>query len=62
VIIGGMSSGLGTVLGGLLLDFWNPWAPVTSRRYKDAIAFIILLLILFFRPEGIFKKKETERV
>ena len=63
VIIGGMSSGFGTVLGGLLLGLLEALgAGFVSASYKDAIAFIILLLILFFRPEGLFKKKETERV
>jgi branched-chain amino acid transport system permease protein len=63
VIIGGMSSGLGTVLGGLLLGLLESLgAGYLSASYKDAIAFIILLLILFVRPEGLFRKKETERV
>lgn len=63
VIIGGMSSGLGTVLGGLLLGLLESLgAGYISASYKDAIAFIILLLILFVRPEGLFGKKETERV
>jgi branched-chain amino acid transport system permease protein len=62
-IIGGMSSGLGTVMGGLLLGLLEALgAGFISASYKDAIAFIILLLILFVRPEGLFKKKETERV
>jgi branched-chain amino acid transport system permease protein len=62
VIIGGMSSGLGTVMGGLLLGLLESLgAGFISASYKDAIAFIILLLILFVRPEGLFKKKETER-
>jgi branched-chain amino acid transport system permease protein len=63
VIIGGMSSGFGTVLGGLLLGLLEALgAGFISASYKDAIAFIVLLLILFFRPEGLFTKKETERV
>jgi branched-chain amino acid transport system permease protein len=63
VIIGGMSSGLGTVLGGLLLGLLESLgAGYISASYKDAIAFIILLLILFIRPEGLFKQKETQRV
>jgi len=62
-IIGGMSSGLGTVVGGLLLGILESLgAGLISANYKDAIAFIILLLILFIRPEGIFGKKEMERV
>jgi branched-chain amino acid transport system permease protein len=62
VIIGGMSSGLGTVMGGLLLGLLESLgAGFISASYKDAIAFIILLLILFVRPEGLFGKKETER-
>lgn len=63
VIIGGMTSGLGTVMGGLLLGLLESLgAGYLSASYKDAIAFIILLLILFLRPEGLFGKRETERV
>jgi branched-chain amino acid transport system permease protein len=62
-IIGGMSSGFGTVLGGLILGILESLgAGLISSGYKDAIAFIILLLILFVRPQGIFKKADTERV
>ena len=62
-IIGGMSSGLGTVIGGLLLGILESLgAGLISASYKDAIAFIVLLVILFVRPEGVFKKTETERV
>ncbi|HDQ04434.1 MAG TPA: branched-chain amino acid ABC transporter permease [Deltaproteobacteria bacterium] len=63
VIIGGMSSGMGTIMGGLLLGLLEALgAGFISASYKDAIAFIVLLLILVFRPEGLFRKKETERV
>lgn len=62
-IIGGMGSGLGTVLGGLILGTLESLgAGLISSGYKDAIAFFILLLILFIRPQGLFKKGETERV
>jgi len=62
-IIGGMSSGFGTVLGGLLLGVLESLgAGLISSGYKDAIAFVILLLILFIRPQGLFRKSETERV
>ncbi|ACH39200.1 branched-chain amino acid ABC transporter, membrane protein [Citrifermentans bemidjiense Bem] len=62
-IMGGMGSGLGTVLGGLILGALESLgAGLISSGYKDAIAFCILLLILFIRPQGLFKKGETERV
>ncbi|MCM0081457.1 branched-chain amino acid ABC transporter permease [Geomonas sp. Red32] len=62
-IMGGMGSGLGTVLGGLILGTLESLgAGWISSGYKDAIAFLILLLILFIRPQGLFKKGETERV
>ncbi|WP_298269378.1 branched-chain amino acid ABC transporter permease [Geobacter sp.] len=62
-IIGGMSSGLGTVFGGLILGVLEALgAGLFSSGYKDAIAFIILLLILFIRPQGLFRRGESERV
>lgn len=62
-IIGGMSSGLSTVIGGLILGVLESLgAGLISSGYKDAIAFIILLLILFIRPQGLFGKADSERV
>jgi branched-chain amino acid transport system permease protein len=62
-IIGGLSGGLGTVLGGLLLGMLESLgAGLISSGYKDAIAFIILLLILFIRPQGLFGRAQSERV
>jgi len=62
-IMGGMGSGFGTVFGGLILGTLESLgAGLISSGYKDAIAFLILLLILFIRPQGLFKKGETERV
>ncbi|MBT0666394.1 branched-chain amino acid ABC transporter permease [Geobacter pelophilus] len=62
-IIGGLSGGIGTVLGGLLLGMLESLgAGLISSGYKDAIAFIILLLILFIRPQGLFGKAQTDRV
>jgi len=62
-IVGGMSSGMGTVAGGLIVGILESLgAGLISSGYKDAIAFIILLLILFIRPEGLFVKGESERV
>lgn len=62
-IIGGLSGGIGTVLGGLILGILESLgAGLISSGYKDAIAFVILLLILFLRPQGLFGKAQTERV
>lgn len=62
-IIGGMSYGVGTVAGGLIVGVLESLgAGLISSGYKDAIAFVILLIILFVRPEGLFTKGESERV
>ena len=62
-IVGGMSTGMGTVAGGLLVGVLESLgAGLVSSGYKDAIAFIILLIILLIRPQGLLGKGEAERV
>jgi len=63
VVVGGLGSGLGAVVGGLLVGIIEAMAAgYISSAYKDAIPFILILFILFFMPRGIFGAQVTERV
>ena len=52
--LGGLGNPLGAVVGGLLLGMLEGLGVgYVSSGYKDAIAFLVLLLILFLRPQGL---------
>ena len=62
-ILGGMGNPMGAVAGGLLLGLLESLAAgLISSGYKDAIAFVMLLLVLFLRPSGLFGRASAERV
>ena len=62
-MLGGMGSAVGAVVGGLLLGLAESFgAGLISSKYKDAIAFLIILGVLFVRPQGLLGKKSVERV
>jgi branched-chain amino acid transport system permease protein len=57
-IIGGLGSLLGGVLGGLVLGVAESLATgFISSGYRDAVAFLLLLLVLFLRPQGLLGGK-----
>jgi branched-chain amino acid transport system permease protein len=59
-VIGGLGSIFGGVLGGLVLGVAEAFASgMLSSGYRDAVAFLILLLVLFFRPQGLIGLRST---
>ncbi|MFZ2448504.1 MAG: branched-chain amino acid ABC transporter permease [Syntrophobacteraceae bacterium] len=62
-ILGGYGSVPGAVVGGLLLGVIESLgAGLISSAYKDAIAFLLLLAILFVRPAGLFGNVHVRRL
>jgi branched-chain amino acid transport system permease protein len=62
-VIGGLGSFPGAVAGGLLLGVLEALgAGYVSSAYKDAIPFLLIFLILFFMPRGLFGLGTAERV
>jgi branched-chain amino acid transport system permease protein len=53
-VLGGWGKNSGAILGGFVLGIVESLSlAFIPAGYKDAVAFVILLLILYFRPKGI---------
>ncbi len=62
-ILGGLGNPMGAVLGGLIVGISEAMtAGYISSAYKDAVAFVIILGVLFLRPNGLFGRSGTDRV
>jgi len=58
VVLGGMGSVQGAALGGLLLGVAEQFtAYAWADRYQEVVNFVIFLLVLLFRPQGLFGGK-----
>lgn len=61
-IIGGFGDVTGAIVGGLGLGVVETFgAAYISVPYKDAFAFIVLVVFLLFRPQGLFGEKVAEK-
>lgn len=67
-VLGGIGNIPGAALGGLLIGITETLVAGYSQDigissgYKDAVAFIILILLLLFKPSGLLGKVEREKV
>jgi branched-chain amino acid transport system permease protein len=62
-VLAGLGSFPGEVIGGLIIGtIESLGAGLISSGYKDAFALIVLLIVLFFKPSGIFGSIEISRI
>ncbi len=62
-IIGGFNNSRGALLGGLIVGVCeNLAAAYISPAYKDAVALLIFMVVILFKPQGLLGKKEERKV
>jgi branched-chain amino acid transport system permease protein len=61
-VLGGIGSVPGAIVGGLLVGLIRAFSTVVlGPRWAAAAVFLVLIVILAFRPEGLFGQKRRER-
>jgi branched-chain amino acid transport system permease protein len=62
-VLGGIGNIFGAMLGGLILGLLESLATTFfPATYKDVVAFVVLILVLIFRPWGLMGEKIPEKV
>ena len=62
-IIGGLTSGMGVVVGGLILGIAETTTGFyLSTGYKDVPGLVLLLIVLAYKPAGLFGKSAIKKV
>jgi branched-chain amino acid transport system permease protein len=67
-VLGGIGNITGAALGGVLIGLVETLVTAYSQNigipsgYRDAVAFVLLILILLFKPTGLLGKTEREKV
>jgi branched-chain amino acid transport system permease protein len=62
-VLGGLGFGTGAVVAGFIIGIIESFsAGYISSGFKDAIALIILILVLFVKPSGLFGSQEVGKI
>ena len=62
-IIGGFNNSRGALLGGLIVGVCeNLAAAYISPAYKDAVALVIFMVVILFKPQGLLGRREERKV
>lgn len=62
IVLGGLGSIPGAVLGGLVIGLVEALVPAEYSGYKDAVAFGILFIMLLVRPQGLLGRRFIQKV
>jgi neutral amino acid transport system permease protein len=60
VVVGGIGNAFGALAGGVVLGLVIEWSTLfIDSRWKTAIGFLVLILVLIIRPQGIFGRAKA---
>jgi len=67
VILGGLDSVMGAVVGGLVIGIVESltsgyFDPIVGGGTKDFAPYVVMIIVLMIRPEGLFGRRLIERV
>ncbi|HEY9844730.1 MAG TPA: branched-chain amino acid ABC transporter permease, partial [Candidatus Caenarcaniphilales bacterium] len=62
IVLGGLGSIPGAVLGGLVIGLVEAFVPSDYSAYKDAVAFGLLFIMLLVRPQGLLGRRSRQKV
>jgi neutral amino acid transport system permease protein len=60
VVMGGIGNAYGALAAGILLGLVIEWSTLfIDARWKTGIGFVVLILVLIIRPQGVFGRART---
>jgi neutral amino acid transport system permease protein len=60
VVLGGIGNAYGALAGGLVIGLTQEWSTlVVESQWKVAVSFLVLIIVLIVRPQGIFGRERT---
>src|SRR5690606_38848892 len=60
VVLGGIGNAFGALAGGIVIGLAQEWSTlVIAPQWKVAVSFVVLILVLIIRPQGIFGRERT---
>lgn len=61
VVIGGFGNIKGAIIGSLIVGIVEAFSTISFSGYKDATVFLLLILFLIFKPQGLFGEKIADK-
>lgn len=62
IVLGGLGDIPGAVVGGLVIGVAESFVPAEYNAYKDAVPFVVLLVVLLARPQGLLGRAQIQKV
>jgi branched-chain amino acid transport system permease protein len=62
IVLGGLGSIPGAVVGGLVIGLAEAFLPSEMSSYKEAVAYVLLFVVLLVRPQGLLGNDAEQKV